>query len=423
MSSEKLDYIEVNSLPMEIEEGKTYVIQQSKPNTYTHSFFKYPCRFIPEIPRWGIKKYLANSTDKNVFDPFAGSGTTLLESIINGHNAFGTEIDNIARLIIKVKTTKLNEVELGEIEEKYENIVMNLTFEKSPKDLPDINNLEHWFTDDAIKKLSALKKQIKEISNENIRDFFNLVFVSIIKRVSNADDISPKPYVSTKIIKNPPDAIEEFSRVFKNYYERLLEQGTLNIENEARLIEGDAINFEFDQGFDLAVTSPPYINAFDYARTMRLENLWLDTMTESELRNKKRDYVGTESIKVKEEEQNLDILEKSELLRNYFEEVSKVDKRRGLIVKRFFEDMELNLQNVYNSLNTGGRYVIVIGNSNIRKVEIESWKVLKDIATQIGFTKEKYFNYLIQNPYIRIPRGNRGGNINLDHVLVLMREE
>ena len=88
-----------------------------------------------------------------------------------------------------------------------------------------------------------------------------------------------------------------------------------------------------------------------------------------------------------------------------------------------FEDMELNLQNVYNSLNTGGRYVIVIGNSNIRKVEIESWKVLKDIATQIGFTKEKYFNYLIQNPYIRIPRGNRGGKINLDHVLVLMREE
>src|SRR5699024_8865411 len=132
----------------------------------------------------------------------------LLESIINGHNAFGTEIDNIARLIIKVKTTKLNEVELGEIEEKYENIVMNLTFEKSPKDLPDINNLAHWFTDDAIKKLSALKKQIKEISNENIRDFFNLVFVSIIKRVSNADDISPKPYVSTRIIKNPPDAIE-----------------------------------------------------------------------------------------------------------------------------------------------------------------------------------------------------------------------
>lgn len=62
------------------------------------------------------------------------------------------------------------------------------------------------------------------------------------------------------------------------------------------------------------------------------------------------------------------------------------------------------------------------GNNSIRSVEVESWKVLEQIAELIGFKTETYFNYLIQNPYIRIPRGNRGGKINVEHVLVLRKE-
>lgn len=47
--------IVVESLPKNIIEGATYSISQNNPNKYTHGFFKYPCKFIPEIPRWAIK--------------------------------------------------------------------------------------------------------------------------------------------------------------------------------------------------------------------------------------------------------------------------------------------------------------------------------------------------------------------------------
>ena len=101
----KEQIIEVETLPVSIKNGATYLIKQANPNSYTHGMFKYPCKFIPEIPRWGINKYLP---DRNgvVFDPFSGSGTTLLEANLNGINAYGTEIDDVAKLIIKVKTTK-----------------------------------------------------------------------------------------------------------------------------------------------------------------------------------------------------------------------------------------------------------------------------------------------------------------------------
>ena len=422
MSKKMNNHITVESLPKNIEVGGTYIIAQANPNTYSHSFFKYPCRFIPEIPRWAIQKYLSGAEDGSVFDPFSGSGTTLLESIINGFDAYGTEIDNIAKLIIKVKTTPFTKDKLDEITNEYNRVITNIETSQKPQKLPGINNLEHWFTEDAIIKLAEIKKNIDSIDDEDIRDFLNVCFVSIIKRVSNADDVSPKPYVSNKIIKNPPETMKEFSSTFNKYFEGIKELSNLSIAKKARIINGDALNFEFDGLFDLAVTSPPYINAFDYARTMRLENLWLNTMTENELREKKKDYVGTESIKVAEEEKNLEILDKSPILKSYYNQIFEKDKKRALIVKKFFEDMEDNLKNTYKHLKPNGHYMIVIGNSSIRKVEVESWKVIQQISELVGFKTETYFNYLIQNPYIRIPRGDKGGKINADHVLVLKKE-
>lgn len=63
--------------------------------------------------------------------------------------------------------------------------------------------------------------------------------------------------------------------------------------------------------------------------------------------------------------------------------------------------------------------MIVIGNSTIRKVNVESWKVIEEIANKMGFTTIQHFSYIIQNPYIRIPRKGMGGKISRDYVLVL----
>ena len=106
-------------------------------------------------------------------------------------------------------------------------------------------------------------------------------------------------------------------------------------------------------------------------------------------------------------------------MENYYNQIVEQDEKRALIVKKFFEDMERNLCSVYSQMNVGGKYIIVIGNSTIRKVNIESWKVIEQIANEIGFSTVQYFNYIIQNPYIRIPRKGMGGRISKDYVLVL----
>ncbi len=78
----------------------------------------------------------------------------------------------------------------------------------------------------------------------------------------------------------------------------LIETNEIKKFGNTSLLEGNALDFEIPN-IDLVITSPPYINAFDYGRTMRLENLWLATLTEECLRKKKSKYVGTEKIDIK----------------------------------------------------------------------------------------------------------------------------
>lgn len=415
---DKEQIIEVESLPVDIQNGSTYLIKQANPNSYTHGMFKYPCKFIPEIPRWAINSFL--SCKKGViFDPFSGSGTTLLEANINGIDAYGTEIDDIAKLIIKVKTTVLDERQTNCLEQKYSELMGVISQSDAKAFRPRIDNLEHWFCESTINELGRMKVYIDNIYDADVRDFFRLCMVSIIKRVSNADDTSPKPYVSGKVKKIPPTVEKEFTSVFRRYKQMITELSGIENMGRTNIIDGDALKFLVPEKIDLAITSPPYINAFDYGRTMRLENLWMATLTEEKLREKKSLYVGTEKINVKQEKSELAILEKSSLLKSYYYDIVEKDEKRALIVKKFFEDMQDNLNSVYGQMNAGGKYVIVIGNSTIRKVNVESWKVIEEIANDIGFKTIQYFNYIIQNPYIRIPRKGMGGKISKDYVLVL----
>lgn len=419
--NEDKDPIIVNTLPMNIENNSVYLINQSNTNDYTHNYFKYPCKFIPEIPRWAIKKYATEGTI--IFDPFSGSGTTLLESIINGYDSYGTEIDDVAKLLIKVKTTKLTTSEVEEMSMIVDNIIDRIEEDSKNIIIPDINNINHWFPDKNINQLGQIRFYINQINNKNIKDFLLICLASIIRKCSFADDSSPKPYVSSKVKKIPSNPKKEFKVIYEKYkigMEKLIE---LNNENSALIVKGNALDVNLDKKVDLIITSPPYINAFDYARTMRLENLWLGYLTESEITKKKKLYVGTENIKKVEEIENLEILDESNLLKEYYTKIFKIDEKRALIVKRFFQDMKTNLEEMYRILNKNGYYCIVIGNSTIRDVKVESWKVLRDLALKIGFKVELEFSYIIKNPYLSIPRNGKGGKITSDYILVLKKPE
>ena len=170
-----------------------------------------------------------------------------------------------------------------------------------------------------------------------------------------------------------------------------------------------------DNYFDLAVTSPPYVNAVDYPRTHQLELYWLG-LADGSLSKLKESHVGTEVVK------SIDYKRLHKIGDNEadakIQEIFNQDQRRAYIAYKYLYDMKLNMQEVYRALKPGGRYIIVVGNNRIKGVLFENWKYLINLSDEIGFEVENYFGSEIIKHFIKVPRGER---INTDWIIVLKK--
>ena len=160
-----------------------------------------------------------------------------------------------------------------------------------------------------------------------------------------------------------------------------------NLKVNARVdipIDHDAKNIRYrDNYFDLAITSPPYLNAVDYPRTHQLEMYWLGLATGS-LVDLKRKHVGTEAVLAKDYKgfQRIGV----KIADDVISEIYKVDPRRAYICYKYLHDMNENMKEVYRTLKKGGRYVIVVGNNRVRKKIFETWRYLMSMAEDAGFS-------------------------------------
>jgi hypothetical protein len=97
----------VPALPLSDLTGRLFAFDSSaahKAAELNHGIHKYPAKFIPQIPRWAIE-YLDLGAGDCLLDPFAGSGTTLVEGIIAGCVVHGYDVNPLARLISVAKCT------------------------------------------------------------------------------------------------------------------------------------------------------------------------------------------------------------------------------------------------------------------------------------------------------------------------------
>lgn len=120
-----------------------------KANTkeHTHCFHSYPAMMIPQVARRILELYGKKS--KILFDPYFGTGTSLVEANIKGINAIGTDINPLARLIAMTKTTKIDIQVLDLFLQDFINYFFSINFHldriKSVV-IPEIKNLDFWFS-------------------------------------------------------------------------------------------------------------------------------------------------------------------------------------------------------------------------------------------------------------------------------------
>jgi len=164
------------------ESGQTdWTFADANTRDLTHIYHDYPARMVPQIPRRILK--LLNIEKGIFFDPYCGSGTTLVEAAIRGLNGVGFDINPLAKLISETKTDySMEPEELKKVIYDFAGWTMNPSGTPS---IPNIKNLDFWFKPTAIKRLGLITAYIKNISDPHIRNFFSVAASETIRESSN----------------------------------------------------------------------------------------------------------------------------------------------------------------------------------------------------------------------------------------------
>ncbi len=351
----------------------------------SHDVHAFAAKFPPQLPRAFIRGL--TKPEDVVLDPMMGSGTTVVEALLEGRYGIGLDIDPLALRLSRVKTMPLDAEMLDEAGQKVlvqaRALLSNRSTDRGLAERFDERTrafLDYWFLPETRRELMALVLAIQGVPEVSTRRFLELAFSSVIITksggVSRARDLAhSRPHrVEAKIPKN---ALEQFAlRLRKNLSSiaQLKTNGSV-----ATPLAADARSMPLaDAAIDLIVTSPPYANAIDYMRAHKFSLVWFgESIADlSELRAK---YLGSERVGHMPQVALADRPERIVRL------LAERDSSKAAILRKYFAEMRSVIAEMYRVLRPESVAVIVVGTSLMRGVEVQTHCCLADIAGEVGF--------------------------------------
>ena len=444
-------HYEVNSFPTEnIPIGVTYTFNKQiakKVSNWSHGLHIYPAKFIPQIPKWAFDFAKLKKRDV-ILDPFCGCGTTLVEAIGNGYNAYGIDINPLAQLITNAKTTMLYSNSFFELEEDLDKLTNEIkeivkNYELNAEDKLNLHpNWEFWFPKKVMTQLLAIKQGIKfhkilnhkstKIDIVNLRNFYLANLSSIIKKCSyfNEGEIKVRKD-KNKHEDNIPNPVTTFYKAVKKNLSGIIELSKDLIKKGkhwSKVIGKNAQTIELAEcSVNLIITSPPYLNAIDYAMAHKYSLFILNLVSPDNFKNHCREYIGVTERAVRKIEYSDIQLTNYDFVDNFItkfkDSKSVVDKIRAYIISEYFLDMKKALQEGFRVLKPNSYFIIVVGDNVIRKELVQTSKFIQNIATSkdVGFELVSYFYHQLRNIRLKVNRNNTGGLIKRERVIILKK--
>lgn len=270
----------------------------------------YPAKYPIDLAMEYISKYTTQG--QTIYDPFLGSGTTLLASSVLGRKGYGSDINYIAILISQFKLLSLTKKEVQELSKFIDDFEKTYKNKMENVELHYYQSIEHWFCEDAIIVLSLIKNLIDNIHNEKEKIFCKLVMSTIINTVSNQDSDTRyaavhkpninKDYVADTFIKKFRSILSLF--IEYNAIPRLCDENIAILHDSRRSTE-----FILNESVDMIMTSPPYINTYDYYLYHKHRMYWLDYDVKYSMMSEIGSRREFSSLKKPESKFNEDLLE------------------------------------------------------------------------------------------------------------------
>ena len=341
----------------------------------------YPAKFVAEIPR-ALLSVLPRQEETAVLDLFCGSGTTLVECQRRGIPAIGIDLNPIACLMSRVKTSACPTALTLHATQAVDDAKA-----KPAVPIPAIPNLDHWLAPGVQEELAGLTESI-DCAPVEARDCLRLALSSIIVRVSNQASDTRYAAIAKGIV--PQEVATLFLRAVRRV-ESALTARRYQL-TPVDVIEGNTLKIAPEQigrPIGLVVTSPPYPNAYEYWLYHKYRMWWL----------------GFDPLSVKAGEIGA---------RAHF------FKKDHHTAEDFWRQMGQSLALLGQTVVSGGYVCFVVGRSRIHGKIIDNAEIVEAVGRDYGF--RRYFARQRALPAGRKSFNLSHANIKTETVLVLRKE-
>jgi hypothetical protein len=233
---------------------------------HVHRLHPYLGKFIPQVVEVLLGRYVGRGG--RVLDPFAGSGTTLVQGLENGYDSVGVDIAAFNCLLMDVKTRRYD---LFSLESELRDVVRRVAaMDGGP---PATGYLAEWFAPRAAGELLAFRELIGEYEHAVVLRVV-LARAARSARLTTHFDLDFPRWPQReqywchkhKRVCRPIDRAEHFLRRYAlDTLRRIKDFSRVRTRGrEAVVIHGDAREVALAGRFDALITSPPYPGLIDY---------------------------------------------------------------------------------------------------------------------------------------------------------------
>jgi len=241
---------------------------------HVHRLHPYMGKFIPQL----VEVFLRKFEPKLVYDPFCGSGTTMVEANSLGIDSIGTDISVFNVLLSKVKTDKYD---IKLLDKEIHHILKRLTkYKREFSNDEKVNRLfttkneylNQWFADQARKELLCYLRLIQDYKYQDLLKVILTRSARSARLVTHYDlDFPKKPQQESyychkhdRVCTPVREAHKFLSRYTVDTLSRIKEFDRIRTNASVQVIHGDSRAVSLPKNIDMIFTSPPYIGLIDY---------------------------------------------------------------------------------------------------------------------------------------------------------------
>lgn len=331
---------------------------------------KYPATMLPQIGYELLKEFRAKKTA--LLDPYCGSGSSFISGLEYGIKHFvGFDLNPLAILISKAK---LNYIEreslLREKAKLLENMVKIIEVKKA-----NITNIDFWIEKQAQVDLALIFHHLNNIKEQNIKNLFLLAFSETLREASYTRNNEFKLFRMKDYENYKPNT----HKIFKEKLDSLIDDYLSFYQHKIKNITHNITNSSFTnttEKFDTILTSPPYGDSKTTVAYGQFSTFINEYMGFQNARKLDSQLLGGKKSKE---------LYNRGIMQEYIKEIAKIDSKRALEVSSFYVDLERSILKLINVLNVGAKTFFVVGNRQVKKIQLPTDKFIAEVFCNNGF--------------------------------------